>query len=269
MTQPKPVALVTGAGRGIGRGIAIELARSGFNIAANDIVYEPEVPTSGLMEVKRRVEECGTECLPLPGDISSIPDHEILVGRALQKFGRIDCLVNNAGVAQEKRLDVLETTPGSYDRLMSINARGPFFLTQRVARWMVKEPDRTKAAGGGRIPPCIVFITSISASVSSASRAEYCVSKAALSQTARVFADRLAGSGVNVYELRPGIVKTDMTSPVKDKYDKLIAEGLVPQGRWGLPEDVGKAVAALALGYFAFSTGAVIEISGGMDIRRL
>lgn len=272
MTQPKPVALVTGAGRGIGRGIAIELARSGFNVAANDIVYEPELRTSGLMEVKLRVEECGTEFLPLPGDISSIPDHEILVERTLQKFGRIDCLVNNAGVAQEKRLDILETTPAGYDRLMSINARGPFFLTQKVARWMIKEPERAKAAstaGGGRVPPCIVFITSISASVSSTSRAEYCVSKAALSQTARVFADRLAGSGVNVYELRPGIVKTDMTSPVKDKYDKLIAEGLVPQGRWGLPEDVGKAVAALALGCFAFSTGSVIEISGGMDIRRL
>jgi len=272
MTEIKPVALVTGAGRGIGRGIAIELARSGFDIAANDIVYAPGDRTSGLMEVKSRVEECGSRFLALPGDISSPAEHGIMLERTIGEFNRIDCLVNNAGVGPEIRLDVLETTHASYDRLMSINARGPFFLTQRIARRMIEdlEEDRqAPAAGGRRIRPSIIFITSLSASVSSVSRAEYCVSKAALSQTARIFADRLAGSGIGVYELRPGIIQTDMTSPVKDKYDKLIAAGLVPQGRWGLPEDVGRAAAALALGYFAFSTGAVIEVSGGMDIRKL
>jgi len=255
----KPVALITGAGRGIGRGIALELAREGFAVAGCDIVFEPENPAAGLFEVKAAIETTGGDFFPLRADIAAIGTHDGLLKAVLDRFGRLDVLVNNAGVAPETRRDILETTPESFDRLMSINLRGPFFLTQKAARIM------EASAGQGTI----IFITSISAEASSTVRAEYCVSKAGLSMAARTFADRLAGSGIRVYEVRPGIIRTDMTAPVREKYDKLIGEGLVPQGRWGLPEDVGKAVAALAKGAFAYSTGLVIEVSGGMNIRRL
>jgi len=260
----KPVALVTGAGQGIGRGIALELARQGFDVAGLDILFDPKNRRKGLFEVKARLERLGRRFLPVRCDIASLADHDRAIEAVLAGFGRIDVLVNNAGVAPEKRLDILETTPASFDRVMAINARGAFFLTQNVARRMI-------ARRGGRdaVPPAVIFITSISAVVSSPSRAEYCLSKAALSMAATLFAHALAPHGIAVYEVRPGIIATNMTAPVKAKYDRLIAEGLVPQGRWGLPEDVGKAVAALACGSFSFSTGAVIEVSGGMNIRRL
>jgi NAD(P)-dependent dehydrogenase (short-subunit alcohol dehydrogenase family) len=264
MAKDKQVALVTGAGQGIGRGISVELAKNGFDIAAVDIVFEPENKQKGLFEVKERVEELGSIFLPIQGDVSSLKDHEKILKQVLDRFGKIDVLVNNAGVAPEKRLDVLETTPESYDRLLSINARGPFFLTQKIANQMVKRAEKSPG-----LKPCIIFISSISADVSSPSRAEYCVSKAALSQAARIFADRLSEYGINVFEVRPGIIQTDMTAPVQEKYDKLIDQGLVPQKRWGFPEDVGKAVASLAKGDFGYSTGLVIEVSGGMNIRHL
>jgi len=244
MGNDKPVALVTGAGR--------------------DIIHEPENKRSGLFEVKERVEELGASFLPLQGNVSSLEDQETILRQALDKWKKIDVLVNNAGVAPERRVDVLKTTPESYDRLQSVNARGPFFLTQKIAKQMIKQVKENPDSR-----PCVIFISSISASVSSPTRAEYCVSKAALSQAARVFADRLSEYGINVYEVRPGIILTDMTAPVKEKYDKLIAGGLIPQKRWGLPEDVGKAVAALAKGYFGYSTGLVVEVSGGMNIQRL
>lgn len=259
-----PAAVVTGAGRGIGRGIVLALAREGLDVVGIDAVFEPGNRRQGLFEVKARVEKLGGRFLPVAGDISRIDDHDRLLDAAWGVCGRIDLLVNNAGVAPLRRVDVLETSAESYDRLMAINARGPFFLSQNAARRMAAQKPRRGGPG-----PAIVFITSISAAVSSASRAEYCVSKAALSMTATVFADALAGRGIAVYELRPGIVATDMTAGVKDKYDRLIAGGLVPQGRWGAPEDVGRAVAALARGDLGYSTGAVIEISGGMNIRRL
>jgi 3-oxoacyl-[acyl-carrier protein] reductase len=259
-----PVAVVTGAGQGIGRGIVLALARKGFDVAGIDIVYEPRKTAKGLFEVKKRVAETGRRFLPVQGDIARIEDHDRMLDAAEREFGAIDVLVNNAGVAPAKRVDILETAPESYDRLLDVNARGPFFLTQNAARRMVAR--RGPRSGS---PRSIIFITSISAAVSSTSRAEYCVSKAALSMTAALFADALAAKGITVYEVRPGIIATDMTAGVKDKYDRLIAGGLVPQGRWGRPEDVGRAVAALARGAFAFSTGAVIEVSGGMNIRRL
>ena len=258
------VAVVTGAGQGIGRGIAMELAKAGFNIVGNDLKFEPENIQSGLFEVKARVEDMGRRFVPQQGDIASLDDHSEIMNTALKAFGRVDVLVNNAGVAPLKRMDVLETTPESYDRLMAVNARGSFFLTQKIARHMIEARERGNSGN-----PSIIFITSISAAVSSPLRAEYCISKAALSQAARIFAHRLAGSGISVYEVRPGIIQTDMTSPVKEKYDRLISEGLVPQGRWGYPEDVGRTVAALASGALPYSTGAVLEVSGGMDIRRL
>lgn len=264
MSNDKQVALVTGAGQGIGKGISLELAKSGFDIIGMDIVYNPENKELGLFEVKEKAEELNVSFLPVQGDVSSLEDHEKVIHQSLAEFGKIDVLVNNAGVAPEKRRDILETTPESYDRLLSVNARGPFFLTQKIAKQMIKQVEANPES-----KPCIIFISSISASVSSPSRAEYCVSKAALSQAARVFADRLSEYGINVYEVRPGIIQTEMTAPVREKYERLIKEGLVPQKRWGLPEDVGKAVAALARGDFGYSTGLVIEVSGGMNIPRL
>jgi NAD(P)-dependent dehydrogenase (short-subunit alcohol dehydrogenase family) len=263
-TAKKPVALVTGAGQGIGRSIVLELARQGFDIAGLDIFYDPGNERKGLLEVKGRVERMGRRFLPVRCDVASLADHDPAVEAVLNKFGRIDVLVNNAGVAPEKRQDILETAPASYDRVMAVNARGAFFLTQNVARLMA-----ARTSGDDLVAPAIIFITSISATVSSPSRPEYCVSKAALSMTATLFAHALAPYGIAVFEVRPGLIATDMTAPVKDRYDRLIAGGLVPQGRWGLPEDVGRAVAALARGDFGFSTGAVIEVSGGMNIRRL
>jgi 3-oxoacyl-[acyl-carrier protein] reductase len=260
----RPVALITGAGRGIGRGIALELANAGFDIAGLDIVFEPENRKLGLFEVQELVSALGMDFCPLQGDISDLAAHEKILSEVNSRFGRVDLLINNAGVAPLVRLDILETTPESFDRVFAINARGAFFFSQRAARQMIRQVKTSPDP-----KPAIVFITSISAAVSSPSRAEYCVSKAALSMAAKLYADRLAGFGINVYEIRPGIFETDMTAPVKKKYDKLIAEGLVPQKRWGYPEDVGKAVVALAKGYFPFSTGLVLEISGGMNIRRL
>ena len=260
MNDRYPVAFITGASRGIGRGIAIELAKAGYDIAGSSRVLSG----SSIFEAKQRVEECGVAFLPVQGDVSILEDHEKMVKTVVDQFGRIDVLVNNAGVAPERRLDVLETTPASFDRVMSTNLKGAFFLTQRVARQMI---DQTKNQSEAK--PKIVFITSVSAYMSSPSRAEYCISKSGLSMAAAIFADRLAEYGINVYEVRPGIIKTDMTAPVQDKYDRLIEEGLIPQRRWGLPEDVGKAVAALVSGGFEYSTGTVIEVSGGMNIRRL
>lgn len=260
----KKTAIVTGAGQGIGRGIALELAKNDFNVVGIDVIYQPENKEKGLFEVKERVAELGVDFLPVYGDISNLQDNENIIQKTLEKFGRINVLVNNAGVAPKQRLDVLETSPESYDRVMTINARGPFFLTQKVAKQMIQQHKNDSS-----VTPYIIFISSISAYYSSPSRAEYCLSKAAISQAARIYADRLSAEGINVFELRPGIIMTDMTATVKEKYDKLIAEGLIPQKRWGHPEDVGKAVVGLVKGYFDYSTGMVAEISGGMNICRL
>ncbi len=266
----RPVAFVTGASRGIGRGIALELARSGFNVAGNVTRFDPSQRQAGLAEVQVRCEELGASFLPVPGDIALLDGHESMLEAVLYRFGRVDLLVNNAGIAPAPRRDVLEATADSFDRVLAVNTRGAFFLTQRVARWMIARADAARAAGGALPwPPAIVFITSISAVASSPARAEYCVSKAAISQAARVFAERLAPHGITVFEVRPGIIRTDMTAPVAEQYEARLAAGLVPQGRWGLPEDVGRAVAALARGDFAYSTGMVFEVSGGMDIRRV
>lgn len=257
-------ALVTGAGQGIGRGIALKLAEAGYNLVLNDIIVDPNEHQRGLMEVCDQVNKLGLQCVPVRGDIARNEDHRTILKTALDIFGRIDLLVNNAGVAPRQRHDLLNTSKESYDRVMGINARGPYFFTQRVAKQMIAqvEADRTTK-------PMIIFITSISADFSSPSRGEYCVSKSALSMIARLYAHRLAEFGINVYELRPGIIATEMTSTVKEKYDQLIAEGLVPQARWGTPDDVGRAVVGLAGGFLAYSTGAIIEIGGGIGIPRL
>lgn len=260
----RPAAFVTGASRGIGRGIAIELARSGFDIAGGATSYEPGNRESGLAETGERVAELGGEFLPLAGDISRLDLHEGMLSGMVAKFGRVDLLVNNAGIAPTQRRDILETLPEDFDHVHAVNTRGSFFLTQRFVRRMLKqEPLRSGS------DPAVVFISSISADTSSVTRAEYCISKAGVSHAAALFAHRLAGEGINVFDVRPGITKTDMTADVTEKYDRFIKNGGVPQGRWALPGDVGRAVAALARGDFAFSTGLVVEVSGGMNIRRL
>ncbi len=264
--EHRPVALITGAGRGIGRAVALALARTGYDIAANAVTFEEpgRAAAAHQLELERLVRAEGAGFLAVPGDIADLDRHEGLLDAVRRAFGRLDLLVNNASVAPLERRDILETEPQSYDRVMAVNARGTFFLTQRAARWLVEQ-----AQGGRAVRPAVIFITSISAEVSSPSRAEYCLSKAEAGAAARLFADRLVSSGINVYEVRPGIILTDMTAPVKDKYDRLIAEGVVPQKRWGTPEDVARAVTALAGGDFGFSTGACLEVSGGMNIRRL
>ncbi len=260
----RPCALVTGASRGIGRAIAIALAREGYDVVGDATKYNPDDRARGLAETQARCEEAGAAFLPVAADIADLTAHESLLASAVDHFGRLDLLVNNAGIGPSERLDYLATPPESFDRVVGVNLRGTFFLTQRVARYLVEQGGR-----GDALRPAIVFITSISADTSSPSRAEYCVSKAGLSQLAQVCAHRLARHGIAVYEVRPGLIATDMTAPVKKNYDALIAAGAVPQERWGQPEDVGRAVAALARGDFGYSTGGVFEVSGGMNIKRL
>ena len=259
-----PIAFVTGASRGIGRGIAIALATQGYDVAGAATKLDPGNTQAGLFEVKARIEELGRRFLPVAGDIASLDDHAHMVGTVLEAWGAIDLLVNNAGVAPLERVDMLETTCASFDRLMDINLRGPFFLTQRVARRMIDQVEE-----GRFCTPKVIFVTSISSDTASPNRSEYCISKAGLSMAAQNFCVRLAEYGIKVYEVRPGIIATDMTAGVREKYDGLIEEGLLLQKRWGTPEDVGKVCAALAGGSFDYATGAVIEVGGGFGVRRL
>ena len=258
------VAFVSGASRGIGRAIALALAKEGIIVVGNARKFDPDNKTVGLFEVKKTIEADGGRFLPVPGDIANHRDRERMIQESLRHHGKIDILVNNAGIAPEKRADILHTNQKSFKRVFSINAEGPFFLTQAVANQMIQQAGRDENFSG-----CIIFISSISAYFSSPSRAEYCISKAALSHMARIYAHRLSEYGINVYEIRPGIIKTDMTKEVNEKYDKLIDDGLIPQNRWGYPEDVANAVVALAKGYFPYSTGMQVEVSGGMNINRL
>lgn len=255
------VALVTGAGRGIGNGIACQLAKDGFAVVIMDVHEE-----SSVIENINKVKEVGRPVLYVRGDITSAESRQNVVDRVMNEFGRIDVLVNNAGVAPRQRMDILETTEESMDFVLGVNLKGTFFLTQLVANIMVKEVEENKIEG---VRPAIVNISSMSAYTSSTSRGEYCISKAGVSMITTLYADRLAEYGINVYEIRPGIIMTDMTSVVKEKYDKLIAEGLTPIKRWGYPEDIGNAVSVLCSGKLAYSTGDIINVDGGFHIRRL
>ena len=253
----RPVAIVTGASRGIGRAIALELASLGYDLVINRA--QPEPPGT-----QKDVEKLGVRCRFAPGDIADAEIRQEIIDLAASQFGRCDMLVNNAGVGPLKRLDILEATQESFDRVLAINLKGPYFLTQLVANWMVEQrkqyPDR---------PLRIVNIGSISSYTSSPSRGEYCVSKAGLSMVTKLYADRLAEYNIGVFEISPGIIETDMTKAVKDKYTKLIADGITPIRRWGQPQDVAKAVRAIAEGGLDFSTGAVIDVDGGFHLRRL
>jgi NAD(P)-dependent dehydrogenase (short-subunit alcohol dehydrogenase family) len=262
------VALITGASRGIGRGIALELAKAGRDLVINyagniAAAQQTAADCDSLAKANGRtirVEIC-------QADISSGDDRRKLIEFTRMEFGRLDLLVNNAGVAPDVRADILEAGEASFDRLININVKGPYFLTQLAARWMIEQSGAGEQAG--RLPAQIVTISSISAYTASVNRGDYCLAKAALSMLTPLFAARLAEHGIRVYEIRPGIIATDMTGPVKAKYDRLIADGLTPIKRWGMPEDVGKAVVTIAEGLLPFSTGEVINVDGGFHLRRL
>jgi NAD(P)-dependent dehydrogenase (short-subunit alcohol dehydrogenase family) len=256
----KPVAVITGASRGIGRAVAIALAGEGFDIAA----IARSVDSEGMEILAPEIEKRDAQFFPIGLDISCTKCQTEVASNILERYGRIDVLVNNAGVAPLQRKDLLEMSEESYDRVMNINLRGPVFFAQKIAKEMIWMKDQISA-----YKPVIIFITSVSAILSSTNRAEYCVSKAGLSMASTIFADRLSKEGILVCEVRPGIIQTDMTIKAREKYDKLIDEGFVPQERWGLPQDIGKAVASIARGDWNFSTGMVFEISGGLNIHKL
>ncbi len=282
----QPVALVTGGSRGIGRGVCLELARRGCAVAINYAGNEAAArETVRLIEQDASRPDGQRSPLLCRGDVALAGDRDRIVDQVLTEWGRIDVLVNNAGITSVGRRDILEATEESWDRVLAVNLKGPYFLTQRVAREMIRlrkdeigrMKDEKNIAGDASsfilhpssFQRCIINITSLSANTVSTNRGDYCVSKAGLSMATRLWAARLAESGIRVFEVRPGVIETDMTSAVKEHYDRLIADGLSPIRRWGTPEDVGRTVAALASGDFPFSTGDALNVDGGFHIRRL
>jgi len=252
-------ALVTGGSRGIGRGIAVELGRLGYAVVVN-YATRPDAAEQVVAEIA----QAGGVAVAARGDVGSADDRRGLVCRALDEFGRIDLLVNNAGITSQGRKDVLEATEESWDLVFDTNLKGPFFLAQAAANEMVRLIGRKKIPDGK-----IINVSSISAHTLSLNRADYCMTKAAMGMMTKLFAARLAEYGIGVFEICPGVIASDMTAPVKGKYDKLIAEGLWPIRRWGQPEDIAKAVAAIVSDLFPFSTGGRIDVDGGFHIRTL
>lgn len=264
MNPSHPVALVTGASRGLGRGIALRLAELGYsvviNYAGNDAAARE---TASLCAAKAGTS--GGKFVPLKADVGSAGDRQALLDQTLKELGRIDALVNNAGIGPRVRTDLTATSPGSFEEVLRTNLEGPFFLTQSVVNyWLEKKPAPMLKRGFA-----IIFNSSISAVSASVNRGEYCISKAGVAMAAQLWALRLAEQGIQVFELRPGIMATDMTAGVKEKYDRMMAEGLVPMNRWGRPEDVGLAVGAILSGDFPYSTGEIIYIDGGLHLRKL
>jgi NAD(P)-dependent dehydrogenase (short-subunit alcohol dehydrogenase family) len=262
--QPPLAALVTGGSRGIGRAIAVALGRAGFHVAVNYHLSR-EAAERVVSEVQAAGKHQAIRALAVQADISQRSDRERLVDQTVAAFGGIDLLVNNAGVAPTERVDLLEMSEESYDRVLGTNLRGTVFLTQLVAQRMLsQEPDSQRS------DRCIINIGSVSAYTASVERGQYCISKAGLSMMTQLFAARLAGHGIRVYEIRPGIISTDMTHAVREKYDRLMQEqGIVPLRRWGEPEDIARLVLVLAKGELAYSTGEVINVDGGFHLRRL
>jgi NAD(P)-dependent dehydrogenase (short-subunit alcohol dehydrogenase family) len=259
----RPVILVTGAGRGLGRGIAEFLAGAGYSVAVNySRSAGPAAETVAACEANRVDDE--QVFAAVQGSVAESADHNRLLSEIVDQFGRLDAVVHNAGISSLQRNDLTSATEESWDTVMSVNLKGPFFLTQTIVNHWLERDDSLLPAGY-----TVIFISSISAHTATTARADYCISKAGMSMMAQLWAARLAGEGMQVFELRPGIMTSDMTSGVTEKYDRLIAEGLVPQGRWGTGEDLGKAVGSLVDGDFPFSTGAVIDVDGGFQLRTL
>lgn len=254
-----PVALVTGSSRGIGRAIAEELARRGHAVAVNFVRGE-----AAANEVVAAIQERGGQAIAVRGDVADAADRLGLVQSCLDRWGRMDVLVNNAGITSPGRRDLLEATEEAWDQVFATNLKGPFFLAQEAARRMVQQIAAGEIARG-----YIVNVSSISAFAVSTNRPDYCIAKAAMQMMTWLFATRLAEEGIRVYEVCPGVIASDMTAPVQEKYDRLIADGLSPIRRWGQPDDVARAVAALVGGEFSFSTGERIHVDGGYHIRRL
>ena len=266
MSNTAPAALITGASRGIGRGIAVELAREGWSVAINYARDQEAARECRRLCEQAASDRSNTSFEIIQADVSRPDDRARLLDAVLERFGWVDLLVNNAGVAPAVRADLLEASEESFDRVIATNLKGPYFLTQRVAKFWVSRAREFQSASR---KPKIINISSVSAYAASVNRGEYCVSKAGLSMMTKLFASRLAEFGILVYEIRPGVVATDMTEAVKEKYDRMIAEGLTPIKRWGTPEDVGQAVAAVAEGRLPFSTGELINVDGGFHLRRL
>ncbi|HTN08341.1 3-ketoacyl-ACP reductase [Agriterribacter sp.] len=255
----KRIALVTGGSRGIGLGIATQLAANGFDLAINGIRSAGDVE-----DAIKQLKSFGNDVIYCRGSIASSAGREQIISEVKDHYHRLNILVNNAGIAPGQRNDILEATEESYDEVMNTNLKGSYFLMQKAANWMIEQKKNDAAFSG-----CIINISSLSATVASVNRGEYCLSKAGLSMATQLFAVRLGEFNIPVFEVRPGIILTDMTAGVKEKYDKMINEGLCLQQRWGKPEDVGKAVASLAKGDFMYSTGQVIMVDGGLTIPRL
>jgi NAD(P)-dependent dehydrogenase (short-subunit alcohol dehydrogenase family) len=256
VAEVRRVALVTGGTRGIGLGIARTLAAEGWDLALCG-VRPPDA-------VQATLADLGGRAVYFQADVASRADRERLVAAVYERWTTVTALVNNAGRAPRVRADILEAAEDDFETLVRVNLQGPYFLTQAIARRMASDPPAAKD-----LHRAIVFVTSVSAEMVSTARGEYCVSKAGLAMAARLFAARLASIGIAVYEVRPGIVATDMTAPVRETYDARIADGLVPERRWGYPEDVGRAVAALLRGDVPYATGTVIHVDGGLTIPRL
>jgi 3-oxoacyl-[acyl-carrier protein] reductase len=253
------VALITGGSRGIGFGIAIELAKNGFDLAINGTRSSTDTD-----DAIKKLKAHGNEVIYCMGNISLSSERENILRQVKQHYGKLHVLVNNAGVAPKERKDILDATEESFDDVISTNLKGAYFLTQKAAKWMIEQQKNDQQFMG-----CVINISSISATVVSVNRGEYCISKAGLSMATQLFAVRLGEFNIPVFEVRPGVIRTDMTAGAKEKYDKLIEEGLVVQKRWGEPEDVGKVVASLVKGDFIYSTGQVIMVDGGLTIPRL
>lgn len=252
-------ALITGGSRGIGLGIARELAKAGFKLAINGVRNQESV-----QPVLNELSELGTDVIYVKGDVSKTEDREQILQTVTDRFGKLNVLVNNAGIAPRERKDILEASEDIFDEVLQINLKGPYFLTQLFARHMVE--SKKKEPG---FPCCIINVSSVSATVASTNRGEYCISKAGIAMATRLWAARLGEFDIPVYEIQPGVIATDMTSGVTGKYDRLFEQGLSIQKRWGLPEDVGKVAAAMATGLLPYSTGQVVMVDGGMTIQRL
>jgi NAD(P)-dependent dehydrogenase (short-subunit alcohol dehydrogenase family) len=255
----KRVALVTGGSRGIGLGIAEALADSGVDLAING-VRAPEEVADVVSALRKR----GADAQYIRGDVGATHDRKAIVDAVRAKFGRLHVLVNNAGVAPNVRADILDATEESFDRLIGINLKGPYFLTQLAARWMIEQRRANPSFTG-----VVVNISSVSATEVSINRGDYCISKAGIAMATQLWAHRLAEFDIAVYEIRPGIIHTDMSAAVAENYDRLIANGLTVENRWGEPDDVGRAVAMLARGELSYATGNVLKIDGGLTLRRL
>jgi 3-oxoacyl-[acyl-carrier protein] reductase len=255
----KQIALITGGTRGIGLGIARELAKAGFDLAINGVRDEISV-TSVLDELRLS----GVQVIYAQGDVSEIKDRQKIVSRVLDHFGQLNVLVNNAGIAPRERKDILEATEESFEQVLKVNLQGPYFLTQQVANRMIRLKQKDPSAFC-----CIINISSVSATVASVNRGEYCISKAGIAMSTKLWAARLGEFDIPVYEICPGVIRTDMTTGVKEKYDDLFQHGMAIQSRWGTPEDVGKVAAAMATGKMAYSTGQVVMVDGGMTVLRL